>query len=420
MEDAEQKRQTTTEKQFVVTETSPLSQASFTCNKHNFKLPEIHNIEDYRALEDLMRGSSIQQAIAGIKYNKIGNRIVYSSDESPINKNIFGTIYYGGAYTGSWHSAQDWEGNAWLKHEMQNYPIVYTISNSGIKLGVLDKDRLHSNVTIVCEKSNIDQGIATEKVIFMKIVTHACLSDGPSVISETEQAINDIKLITNLRFNTLLPDETKETDRLQNYIPHLTRTKRDLGFLGSASVFGTIVGGTTYVLKSILDTIFGASTYAKRSDVVKIAHEMETLRINQHHLQMVVKQMTLTMNTFETKINNLIEGIILLNYESELKNLNRRLQSILTFTLLKYSAALIAAKDGKPHPYALSQIEVENLATTYFSTHNVHLDKHIDNVKASFLFTNDSLCFFFDIPIIHNDKTFNFYNIVPIPTFADS
>ena len=106
--------------------------------------------------------------------------------------------------------------------------------------------------------------------------------------------------------------------------------------------------------------------------------------------------------------------------EAEIKSLNRHLQSVLWLTLLKYSAALITAKNRKTHPYALSQDELNKLSNQYFSTHKIHLDTDTTNIQTTFTILNDTIIFLFSIPIIQQDKQIHFYTLIPLPTFTSN
>ena len=325
---------------------------------------------------------------------------------------MFSRIYYGGYYTGSWHAA-DWESDAWLKAEIRKYPLVYAKTDDGIKIRVLDKDKLNKQVKIVCEILPSSQ--ADENKILTKIVAHACERDQHSIAAETQMALAEILTITQLQLPV-----NKSSKELHDFLPKVVynRRKRGLGSLGAASIFGTVFGGVGYVLKSVIDAALGTNKYARKEDLVKVAHEMDSLRINQVQIQQTNAKVQQALHTLESRLMNVMIGTTSMYIEAEIKSLNRHLQSILGLTLLKYSAALQMAQSRKTHPYALSQAELINLSTQYFSTHKIHLDTDTKNVQTTFIIHNNTIFFLFSIPIIQQEKVFHFYTLVPIPTFA--
>ena len=45
------------------------------------------------------------------------------------------------------------------------------------------------------------------------------------------------------------------------------------------------------------------------------------------------------------------------------------------------------------------------------------MDTNINNVQTGVVIDKNTIVFIFDIPIIQQDKLFNFYTIIPLPTF---
>ena len=401
------------DKRLIVVGEGPVNQARAMCQKHDAELPEIYNKHQQLELEQLMTEHKIKQTAAGLTYDKIGKQIIFNSNAQPWTISVFPKIYYGGSYTGAWHPASG-VSDTYLTAELSNFPLVYAATDEGIRLRVIDSNKMNDNQLVICHQPNTIKQLAAESSMFVKLVSHTCQRDGPVLNLETSASLKDILTIT-----TFVIDSTPDNSTLQNYSPQY-RQKRSLGALGSASVFGTLFGGATYILKSILDSVFGSTSYAKQKDLLKLAHEMNNLRINQQQLQQVTGQVTQAIKTMEARIQNIYTGIGTMRIESEIKELNRHLQSVLGITLLKYSAALQSAKDKRAHPYSLSQHELSNLSSTYFTQQRIHLDSNIDNVITTFVLHNNTLFFLFNIPILHDDKFFNFYNIIPIPTFANN
>ena len=402
-------------KTYIIGPEVELAQTQPECHKLGATLIEARTKKEIRDLEDLMSTKDIREVRIGAHYDKVSNTIRYDSDKEPVkNSNLFHNVYYGGSYIGKWFAA-NWESDSYLRSELQSYPLVYTFTEHGIKLRVLDSDGLKRQRPIICQKISQPDASVDENRLILKLVTHSCDRDLNSIRAETDSALAEIRTITQFQFNS---NETE--DELSNFLPKVNfRRKRDLGGLGTVSAIGTIFGGAGYILKSIIDAVTGSSRYAKKEDLVKVAHEMNTLRINQIQLQEVSAKVKSALENLETKIHSLMMATTCMYMESEIKSLNRHLQSVLGLTLLRYSTALMAAKDKKTHPYALSQEEITELSSKYFNLYRTHLDKDANNIQATVLITNQTIIFLFAIPIIQQEKLFNFYTIIPLPTFAN-
>lgn len=390
--------------------------ASAACKQMSARLPEIRTLRDKRDMEDAMIASNLQETRAGIKLERIGNKFLFISDDSNAkNETIFPRIYYGGSYENVWHEAR-WEQDKHVVQEAQIYPLAYKLSQEGLRLRVMDKSTLESEGQIICEQRHIVPQEAIENNVLIQITAHSCKRDLPSILATTKNSINEIKMITNLDLNVSLDD----TSPLETFLPYNTRHKRDLATAGALGIFGTIIGGTSYILKSILDTFLGSSKYARKSDLLKIAHHVQDLKINQKELQVVNQKIQTAITRLEQRYEQVVTGITVMNSETETKSLNRYLQAVLTTTLLKYSQALMAAKDRRTHPYALSPLELREISNQMFNIHKIHLDTNTNNVKTGAVIVNNSITFLFDIPIIQQDRFFNFYTISPIPTFQNN
>lgn len=397
--------------------TVPTSKVSFqnapgACNKMRAILPELRSKQDVRDLEDVMTFHNIHETVAGIQYSQVGKVFRYLSDETPAkNSSLFPAIYYGGSYQDEWHPAK-WELDTYLIKEAKSYPLTYRRTAEGMRLRVLDANKLGRQTSIICQVNPETDKEAVENSVLNQITNHNCKRDLPAIQTTTYNSLAEIKTITELDVQL----SSNSSASMNNFLPQI-RPKRDLASAGVLSVFGTIVGGTTYLLKSIIDTFVGASQYAKKSDLIKIAHEMDALKINQQELAKVNERISNSIQTLTAAIDDIYLGVTNMNMESEIKNLNRYLQFVLSTTILKYSQAFMAAKDNKLHPYALSTSELKFWASKAFTDHKIHLDTNPNNVRAAAIVYNSSIVFLFDIPIIQQDKHFNFYHITPVPTF---
>jgi hypothetical protein len=195
--------------------------------------------------------------------------------------------------------------------------------------------------------------------------------------------------------------------------------KRDLATIMGASVIGLFIGGSAYIIKSFID-LFSSDKYVKKAEFSKLAHHINDIRINQVQLQDAVSQLSNRVELYESQIKDLYNGAAAQNIEVNLKYFNRYLQSVLTNTLANYAQAFLAAMDGKTSPYALSASELQLLATQVHSDQRVTLDTNINNVRTTALIYNDTIRFFFEVPIITDDSAFHFYSVIPVPAFEQN
>jgi len=93
---------------------------------------------------------------------------------------------------------------------------------------------------------------------------------------------------------------------------------------------------------------------------------------------------------------------------------------VLTNTLANYAQAFLAAMDGKTSPYALSASELQSLAAQMHAEQRVTLDTNINNVRTTALIYNDTIRFFFEVPIITDESAFHFYSVIPVPAFQQN
>jgi len=85
---------------------------------------------------------------------------------------------------------------------------------------------------------------------------------------------------------------------------------------------------------------------------------------------------------------------------------------------LKYQAALSVAQDSRTSPYTLSQKDLIDVAAKTHMETRLTLDTNISNVRTSAIGYENKITFIIEIPILDDDKYFNFYSIKPIPEFS--
>jgi hypothetical protein len=87
---------------------------------------------------------------------------------------------------------------------------------------------------------------------------------------------------------------------------------------------------------------------------------------------------------------------------------------------LKYKAALLAAQDSRSSPYTLSQKDLIELASKMHTQTRLTLDTNINNICTSAIGYDNKIIFIIEVPILDDDKYFNFYSIKPIPEFLSN
>jgi hypothetical protein len=103
--------------------------------------------------------------------------------------------------------------------------------------------------------------------------------------------------------------------------------------------------------------------------------------------------------------------------ESDLKSLIQYLETALQITLLKYEAALAAAQNSRTSPYTLTQTELIKLVSeTHLKTRHT-IDSNINHARTTAIIVNNTLSFIIKIPLLDDDKFFNFYSVKAVPTF---
>ena len=194
------------------------------------------------------------------------------------------------------------------------------------------------------------------------------------------------------------------------------RKERDLNAMTSATVIGSLIGGAAYVIKSFID-VLSINRYASIKDFNKLSHQVADLRVNQIELQTVIKQIAQRMDKYEQDLNNIVKGMTAKSLETDLKNFNRYLQSILGNTLSNYAQAFLAASDHKTSPFALSQIELHQFANKFHSERRMFLETNLSKIRTTAVVIDNSIFFFFEVPIISDEFFFTFFSITKVPAF---
>ena len=113
------------------------------------------------------------------------------------------------------------------------------------------------------------------------------------------------------------------------------------------------------------------------------------------------------------------EGVTSITMAMDLKALNDQLKTIAQLTILKYNAALLAAADGRTSPYVLTQRELDNIVQRVQRKQSLTITHDLSAVKTTASMENNTIIFYFEVPIIDAKKEFNLYSVVPLPVFMN-
>ena len=191
------------------------------------------------------------------------------------------------------------------------------------------------------------------------------------------------------------------------------RSTRDLV---SATIIGTLVGGAAMVIKSFVDLLSG-DDYAKREEFNKLTHQVDDIRINQLEIKGALNKVISRLEYYDQQISGIISGTTASTLAADIKNYNRYLHTVLSNTLSNYAQAFTSALDNKCSPYALSTVEIQNFATKFHSEKRVTLDTNINKIKTTAVIINQTIFFFFEVPILTDDSLFTFFSIIKVPAF---
>jgi len=80
----------------------------------------------------------------------------------------------------------------------------------------------------------------------------------------------------------------------------------------------------------------------------------------------------------------------------------------------------LAAADGRTSPYVLPQRELDNIVQRVQRNKGLTLSHDLSTVKTTAVLENNTIVFYFEIPIIDVKKDFNLYTITPLPVFMNN
>jgi hypothetical protein len=155
-------------------------------------------------------------------------------------------------------------------------------------------------------------------------------------------------------------------------------------------------------VKSLIYSVMLPTHFASKQDMLINAQCIEELRLGHNDISKAVHEVnnrlaSIGAKFIGAKFNLVIASTAIATMESDLKSLIQYLKTALQITLLKYEAAFAAAQNSHTSPYTLTQTEL---------------------IKATVV--NSTLSFLIKIPLLDDDKFFNFYLVKTIPIFHDN
>ncbi len=197
------------------------------------------------------------------------------------------------------------------------------------------------------------------------------------------------------------------------------RTKRGISTVFKVMLpFTPAIGAASFIVKTIIDSLIMPLKYASKKKVMQQAKQLEQLRLGHNDIVNAVNEVASQIASIDAKFDLVITSTAIASIESDLKTLIQYLETALQLTLLKYEAALSATQDSCTSPYTLSQKDLIDVAAKTHMETRLTLDTNINNVRTSAIGYENKITFIIKIPILDNDKYFNFYLIKPIPEFS--
>jgi len=210
------------------------------------------------------------------------------------------------------------------------------------------------------------------------------------------------------------------------FFPHVTHTN-DINFdmnhrhkrsIGTAFAMGILViVVASMAVKSLITSILLPTHFASKQDMLINAQRIEELRLGHNDISKAVHEVNHQLASIGAKFDLVIASMAIAAMESNLKSLIQYLETALQITLLKYEAALAAAQNSRTSPYTLTQTElIKLISETHLKTRRT-IDSNINHARTTAIVVNNTLSFIIEIPLLDDDKFFNFYLVKAVPTF---
>ncbi len=158
--------------------------------------------------------------------------------------------------------------------------------------------------------------------------------------------------------------------------------------------------------------------FASKQDM--LINTIEELRLGHNDISKAVHEVNNRLASLGAKFDLVIASLAIATMESDLKSLIQYLETTLQITLLKYEAALAAAQNLRTSPYTLSQTELIKLVSETHLKMRHTIDSNINQARTKAIVINNTISFIIEIPLLDDDKFFNFYSVKAVPTFYEN
>ena len=223
----------------------------------------------------------------------------------------------------------------------------------------------------------------------------------------------DLYLTNKITFPLIFQSQTKRTKRyalalggglmLANSISSASTGEAPLSWFGN--VMSSALGLAT------------RSDFNKVMDYLKDhATALTDLSINQEQLTECYLQVRKNLANMQTTTAHLEYGTANLAIELDNKIAIKNLQFMTQLTLLKIANTISFAINHKVSPYALTQDELEQVATRH-ARNKIHISTNMDDVYVTLLRNGSDLYITFHIPVLDDRNMFSFYEAREIPLF---
>lgn len=204
--------------------------------------------------------------------------------------------------------------------------------------------------------------------------------------------------------------------------------------IGPIAVAGTAFGATNAVssaftgdapLSWIGDALglllgFPTKNSAEFKQIAKNAKNIDALSINQNTLAQSFNFLSKRLNTFGNLILKSFKAAATTNMEQDLKQIVRHMQTIQQLTLTKYANVLMAGQLGKTSPYAITYKELQAQRAQLKIDKGITITDRIEETKSSVAIVNNTIQILIQVPILDEQKLFNFYHIRALPVFKEN
>ena len=241
-----------------------------------------------------------------------------------------------------------------------------------------------------------------------------------------------------------LTQKDQEADQNEIYTStarsEILRSKRALPAL-SAGIPLMVAGGAANVIYSlaeggaplswtgdIISSIFGLATSSQiktlKTTMEDQGRSIIALQFNQQNIDKMIKQVVDEINNTTKELTSLVLsqqiGVAMKAAEEDIKSINRQLTANNDVTMLRFANIITAARSGKVSPFIITQAELEEQAIMAKRERDVTLDTNMNNVKVTIIAIENQIQFFFNIPVVDDDRLFTFYKVTPLPHFQSN